>query len=92
VQAISALGLQIEQDEEFKEEVITLKGTDAAYWTPNKDSTLPVSLQPWGAPLEALFKDEFGAVKTMALFSAIKLADGAYGQFQPPQSTTGKRN
>ena len=73
------------------EEIITLKGSDAAYWTPAKNSTTPVSLQPWGAPLEALFKDDFGAVKTMALFSAIKLADGAYGQFQPLQPTSEQR-
>ena len=43
---------------------------------------MPVSLKPWGAPLEALFQDDFGAVKTMVLFNAIKLADGAYGQFE----------
>jgi len=41
-----------------------------------------VSLKPWGAPLEALFRDGFGSVKTMTLFNAIKLADGAYGQFE----------
>jgi hypothetical protein len=82
VEAIAALGLQVEQDEQAMEEIITLKGSDAAYWTPAKNSATPVSLQPWGAPLEALFKDDFGAVKTMALFSAIKLADGAYGQFE----------
>jgi hypothetical protein len=52
--------------------VVTLKGNEAC-WTP--------SLKPWGAPLVALFQDDFGAVKTMALFSAIKLADSAYGQF-----------
>ena len=40
-----------------------------------------LGLKPWGAPLEALFRDDFGAVKTMAVFNAIKLADGAYGQF-----------
>ena len=41
-----------------------------------------LGLKPWGAPLEALFRDDFGAVKTMAVFNAIKLADGAYGQFR----------
>ena len=76
----------------------TLKGTESAYWAPPPAAassqktagrgevaaatTLPISLKPWGAPLEALFEDDFGAVKTMALFNAIKLADGAFGQFQ----------
>lgn len=76
----------------------TLKGTEGAYWAPPPAAAssqktagrgevaaatiLPISLKPWGAPLEALFEDDFGAVKTMALFNAIKLADGAFGQFQ----------
>ena len=67
------------------DQVVTLKGNGAC-WSPKTgcDSSLSgeASLKPWGAPLAALFQDDFGAVKTMALFSAIKLADGAYGQFR----------
>ena len=90
IKALSALGLQVEkagQDRPRNDAVITLKGSDSASWTPasrraGDEQDLPISLKPWGAPLEALFQDDFGAVKTMALFNAIKLADGAYGQFQ----------
>jgi len=62
--------------------IVTLK-RNGANWSPfrEQDASL-VSYRPWGAPLAALFQDDFGAVKTMALFSAIKLADGAYGQFR----------
>lgn len=86
VEAIAALDLQVEQDKQPNTQQVTLKGSETAYWAPESrragDSTMPVSLQPWGAPLEALFQDGFGAVKTMVLFNAIKLADGAYGQFK----------
>ena len=89
-QALVALGLQVQQLEEDgrpTEGMVTIKGSDSACWAPQaggpaRDGSMPVSLKPWGAPLEALFQDDFGAVKTMALFNAIKLADSAYGQFR----------
>jgi len=62
-------------------DIVTLK-RNAANWSPLREQASLVSFRPWGAPLAALFQDDFGAVKTMALFSAIKLADGAYGQFR----------
>jgi hypothetical protein len=66
------------------EGIVTLKVSQQANWSPKPKvagEDPRVSLKPWGAPLEALFRDDFGAVKTMALFNAIKLADGGYGQF-----------
>lgn len=87
-QALVALGLQVEEADSDRsiDGAITLKGSDSASWRPASrralDAEMPISLKPWGAPLEALFRDGFGAVKTMALFNAIKLADGAYGQFE----------
>lgn len=94
VKALSALGLQVEKvEQDLSRDAITLKGTDQAYWTPARragDKNLPISLKPWGAPLEALFQDDFGALKTLVLFNAIKLADGAYGQFQEIAAGTWK--
>lgn len=83
--ALADLGLDVDRIMLLNDLGIkTLKGSDAAYWTPLSGKERPdhISLKPWGAPLEALFQDGFGAVKTMALFSAIKLADGAFGQFE----------
>lgn len=68
-------------DSKEADKVVTLKGVEACWGPKGRDESTPVTLKHWGAPLEALFKDDFGAVKTMALFNAIKLADGAYGQF-----------
>lgn len=83
--ALADLGLDVDRIVLLNDNgITTLKGSDTAYWTPftGKERPDQISLKPWGAPLEALFQDGFGAVKTMALFSAIKLADGGFGQFE----------